>query len=110
MKNKKFEKERDRLNELILKHSGISIKRFMSLDSKVYKDGEVPLKYKELTGLAASLVMRCDDCIKYHLTQCRKIGVSNGELDEIFSIALVVGGSIVIPHIRRAFDFWYDEE
>ncbi|MFO7735645.1 MAG: carboxymuconolactone decarboxylase family protein, partial [bacterium] len=72
MKDKKFEKERIRLNELILKHSGTSIKRFMSLDSKVYRDGEVPLKYKELVGLAASLVMRCDDCIKYHLTQCRK--------------------------------------
>lgn len=110
MKNRKFEKERSRLNELILKNSGTSIKRFMSLDSKVYRDGKVPLKYKELTGLAASLVLRCDDCIRYHLTQCRNAGVSNEELDEILSIALVVGGSVVIPHIRRAFDFWYDKK
>ena len=79
-------------------------KRFFSLDSQVYREGNIPVKYKEMMGLVASMVLRCDDCITYHLVRCRQEGVSMEELVEAMSIALIVGGSIVIPHLRRAYE------
>jgi len=101
-----FKKERERLNEIVLEKGGTNIKRFFSLDGKVYENGALPAKTKELLGLVASMVLRCDDCINYHLIQCKKEGVSDAELEETFSVALIVGGSIVIPHLRRAFGVW----
>lgn len=80
-------------------------KRFFSLDHQTYQDGALPLKTKELLGLVASMVLRCDDCIAYHIDQCVKVGVSDEEIWESFDVALIVGGSIVIPHLRRAVEF-----
>ena len=101
-----FRQERQRLQNLMQAKAGLSTKRFLSLDSQVYREGALDLKSKELLGLVASLVLRCDDCISYHLDRCRQEGVSEAELDEALSIGLVVGGSITIPHIRRAWEFW----
>jgi AhpD family alkylhydroperoxidase len=105
-KIEKFQKERERLNKIVMKYSSTNIKRFYSIDSQVYKEGALPIKTKELLGLVASLVLRCDDCVKYHIVQCHKEGVKDEELDEALAIALVVGGSITIPHLRRAFEAW----
>jgi AhpD family alkylhydroperoxidase len=80
-------------------------KRFFSLDGQAYRDGALPAKTKELLGLVASMVLRCDDCIAYHIDQCVKAGVADEELWEAFDVALIVGGSIVIPHLRRAVEF-----
>ncbi|MEW6412030.1 MAG: carboxymuconolactone decarboxylase family protein [Candidatus Zixiibacteriota bacterium] len=102
----KFKKERERLNEHILSRDNINIKRFFGIDTAVYRDGALDAKTKELLGLVASLVLRCDDCIAYHLIQSRDQGVTDEEFDEVMSVGLVVGGSITIPHIRRAYDFW----
>lgn len=103
-----FKLERERLNQIVLEKGGTNIKRFFSLDGKVYENGALPAKTKELLGLVASMVLRCDDCINYHLIQCKKAGVLDKELEETFSVALIVGGSIVIPHLRRAFGIWED--
>ncbi|MCX6639657.1 MAG: carboxymuconolactone decarboxylase family protein [bacterium] len=103
-----FKKERERLNEVVLKYSGLEIKRFYSLDSQVYRNGALPAATKELLGLVASLVLRCDDCITYHVGQCFDAGVSDEQFQETMAIGLVVGGSITIPHLRRAFDAWYE--
>ncbi len=100
----KFWKERERLNELVLKDTDRVTKRFFSLDSQAYREGNIPVRYKELMGLVASMVLRCDDCITYHLVRCKQEGVSREELVEAMSIALVVGGSIVIPHLRGAYE------
>lgn len=105
-KVKNFLLERDRLNRLVMGYCGNNIKRFYSLDSSVYQDGALSRKEKELLGLVASLVLRCDDCITYHLIRCRESGVSSEELDETLSVGLVVGGSVVIPHLRRALEIW----
>jgi AhpD family alkylhydroperoxidase len=105
-KIQKFQKERERLNKILMKYGGTNIKRFYSIDSQVYKAGALPAKTKELLGLVASLVLRCDDCVKYHIIRCYEEKVKDDELDEVLSIALVVGGSITIPHLRRAFDAW----
>ena len=92
-----FTEEREALNELVLAKANLEIKRFFSLDSQAYRDGELPAKTKEMLGLVASLVLRCDDCIAYHVGRCREQGVSDGELQEVLAVGLVVGGSIVIP-------------
>jgi AhpD family alkylhydroperoxidase len=105
-KIEKFKEERERLNQIVMKYGGTEIKRFYSLDSQVYRKGALPSKTKELLGLVASLVLRCDDCIKYHIIQCHQEGVKDDELQEALSIGLVVGGSITIPHLRRAFEAW----
>ena len=99
-----FRKERERLNEAILGSGNLNIKRFFALDTRTYEDGALDGRTKELLGLAASMVLRCDDCITYHLVRCKEEGVSDDELMETFSVSLVVGGSIVIPHLRRAVD------
>lgn len=96
---------RKRMNERILEHDNQVVRRFFALDTQTYKDGALPLKTKEMLGLVASLVLRCDDCISYHIAQCRAAGVDRDEFFEVFSVGLVVGGSIVIPHLRRAVDF-----
>lgn len=99
-------KERERLNEMVMKYGDLIIKRFYNLDSQVYNDGAISKKMKELMGLVASLVLRCDECIMYHIHQCYKEGVIDEELKEALSIALIVGGSITIPHLRRAIKAW----
>ena len=101
-----FKSEREELNEKMLSYSDKNMKRFLSLDSAIYKDGELSRKTKELMGLVASTVLRCDDCISYHLGTCDSEKVTDRELIEAFDIALMVGGSITIPHIRRALDMW----
>lgn len=100
----RFREFRERLNERILEEGTIEIRRFFALDSRVYEDGALPARTKELLGLVASMVLRCDDCITYHLIRCREEGIDVEEIYEAFSVALVVGGSIVIPHLRRAVD------
>jgi len=101
---------RKRMNERILEHDNQVVRRFFALDTQTYKDGALNLKTKELLGLVASLVLRCDDCISYHIAQCRDAGVNRDEFFEAFSVGLVVGGSIVIPHLRRAVDFLDQQE
>ena len=91
------------MNERILSADNLDIKRFFSLDSAVYREGKLPKPTKELLGLVASAVLRCDDCVLYHLIRCTEEGLSDPEIHEALSIALVVGGSITIPHLRRAF-------
>ncbi len=105
-KIKKFQKERERLNRIVMKYGGTNIKRFYNIDSQVYKAGALSAKNKELLGLVASLVLRCDDCVKYHIIRCHEEKVNDHELEEALAIALVVGGSITIPHLRRAFEAW----
>ena len=102
----RFQQERSRLNELVMKYAGRGIKRFYSIDAQVYEPGALPAKTKELLGLVASVVLRCDDCVRYHLINCHQQGVASAELEEALAIAMVVGGSITIPHIRRAFAAW----
>ena len=99
-----FRRFRERMNERILSADNLEIKRFFALDSRTYEAGALPVKTKELLGLVASLVLRCDDCITYHVIRCKEEGVSDAEFFETFSVGLVVGGSIVIPHLRRAVD------
>ena len=99
-----FRKERERLNKRILETANLTTKRFFALDDQCYKDGVLPARTKELMGLVGSLVLRCDDCIAYHVIRCAEEGFRDEELQEAFSVGLVVGGSIVIPHLRRAVD------
>ena len=96
---------RQRMNERILAEPNQVVRRFFALDTQAYQAGALDVKTKELLGLVASLVLRCDDCISYHVAQCRESGVNRDEMFEAFSVGLVVGGSIVIPHLRRAVDF-----
>jgi AhpD family alkylhydroperoxidase len=96
---------RRRMNERILAEPNQVVRRFFALDTQTYQAGALDLKTKELLGLVASMVLRCDDCISYHVAQCKDAGVNRDEMFEAFSVALVVGGSIVIPHLRRAVDF-----
>jgi AhpD family alkylhydroperoxidase len=97
-----FRHFREKMNAAILEAGNLNINRFFALDTRTYESGALPAKTKELLGLVASLVLRCDDCITYHLVRCREEGVSNPEFYDAFAVALVVGGSIVIPHLRRA--------
>ena len=99
-----FEAYRARMNERILDIDHLGIKRFFNLDTQAYTDGALDARTKELLGLAASLVLRCNDCIDYHILQCVQAGWSDAELYEAFNVALVVGGSIVIPHLRHAVE------
>jgi len=101
-----FDNERARLNEIVMRYAGQEIKRFYSLDHQAYRDGALPGKIKELMGFVASLALRCDDCIKYHVGECHRSGVSDAEFEEAAAIGLVVGSSIAIPHLRRAYEAW----
>lgn len=93
---------REKMNARILESDNLEIKRFFALDTRAYEDGALPVKTKELLGLVASLVLRCDDCVTYHVIRCREEGVTRPEFLEAFNVGLVVGGSITIPHLRRA--------
>ena len=101
-----FNDYRSKMNEVILSQKNLTLNRFFNLDMHAYADGAIDAKTKEMLGLVASMVLRCDDCIKYHLEQCKKAGVTTDEVFEIFSVANIVGGTIVIPHTRRAVEFW----
>ena len=103
-KIKEFREYRERMNEKILAADNKVIKRIYNIDTNTYMDGALPAKVKEMLGLATSMVLRCDDCIKYHLEKCYEHGVTTEELFEVF--ADVVGGTIVIPHLRRAVEYW----
>ena len=100
-----FDAFRSRMNDLILGAGNLTLNRFFALDQRAYEPGALGTKTKEMLGLVASLVLRCDDCIAYHVAQCREAGVDRDEFFEVLSVGLVVGGSIVIPHLRRAVDF-----
>jgi AhpD family alkylhydroperoxidase len=99
-----FRAHRRKMNEKILASDHLGIKRFFRLDGAAYEDGALPANTKELIGLVASAVLRCDDCIDYHLIQCVKAGYTDAELHDALNVALIVGGSIVIPHLRHAFE------
>ena len=102
---REFTEFRQRMNERILAEPNQVVRRFFALDTQTYQPGALDVKTKELLGLVASMVLRCDDCISYHVAQCKEAGVTRDEMFEAFSVGLVVGGSIVIPHLRRAVDF-----
>jgi len=102
----KYNEYRSRMNERILSVDNKVIKRIFNVDTNAYTVGALPVKTKELMGLVASLVLRCDDCIKYHLLKCRENNVTEEELFEVLGIATLVGGTIVVPHMRRAVEFW----
>lgn len=104
-----FRARRKALNELVFRYAGRNMKRFWTLDGQAYAgDTALPAKTKELLGLVASLVLRCDDCVMYHADQCMQAGVTSAEFEEALNIGLVAGGSITIPHLRRAFKAWED--
>lgn len=98
-----FHKFRSEMNDKILNSNFNDFKKFFALDAKAYHEGKIPAKYKEMMGLVASMVLRCNDCIFYHLEQCIKLGSTRDEIYEAMNIALIVGGSIVIPYLRYAF-------
>ena len=99
-----FDRYRAAMNEKLLDSNHLGIKRFFALDTQAYEDGALDKRTKELMGLVASAVLRCDDCITYHIKQCAAIGVNRDEFLDAFNVALVVGGSITIPHLRRAIE------
>jgi AhpD family alkylhydroperoxidase len=102
---KEFNEFRQKMNERILGTDNRAIKRFFGVDTLTYEPGALDARTKEMLGLVASMVLRCDDCISYHIIQCKKEGVTDQEMFDIFSVALTVGGSIVIPHLRRGVAF-----
>lgn len=101
-----FNDYRRRMNDVILSKNNLVIKRLWNLDTNTYADGALDKKTKEMLGLVASMVLRCDDCIKYHLGTCYELGITTKEVYEIFAVANIVGGTIVIPHTRRAAEYW----
>ncbi len=101
-----FNEYREKMNEVILDKENLVIKRLWNLDTNTYAAGALDVKTKELMGLVASMVLRCDDCIKYHLGKAHELKVSTAELYEVFAVANIVGGTIVIPHTRRAAEYW----
>ena len=104
-----FNEYRSKMNEVILSKNNLVMKRLWNLDTNTYDDGALPKKTKEMLGLVASMVLRCDDCIKYHVEKCHELGVTTEELYEIFAVANIVGGTIVIPHTRRAAEYWEED-
>lgn len=101
-----FNNYRTKMNEVILSKNNLVMKRLWNLDTNTYEDGALDKKTKEMLGLVASMVLRCDDCIKYHLGKAHELGITTEEVYEIFAVANIVGGTIVIPHTRRAAEFW----
>lgn len=106
MKITQFNEGREDLNRIVMKYSNRDIKKFYSLDAQIWKDGALPRRTKELLGLVASLVLRCDDCVTHHLIHCHKQGITSEEVSEALSIGLLIGGSITIPTVRKAFAIW----
>jgi len=105
---KEFNEYRSKMNEKIMSSDSLIIKRIFNLDTHAYQDGALSTKSKELIGLTCSLVLRCDDCVKYHLGKCKDAGFTTEEVHEAMGVATLIGGTIVIPHLRRAFEFWED--
>lgn len=101
-----FNEYRTRMNEKIMGGDNLILKRIFNLDTNTYAAGTVDLVTKEMIGLACSMVLRCDDCVKYHLGKCKELGVTDQQVQEVFSIATLIGGTIVIPHLRRAVEYW----
>lgn len=101
-----FNDYREKMNEVILGKDNLVMKRLWNLDTNTYAEGALDVKTKELLGLVASMVLRCDDCIKYHLGKAHEQGTTTEELYEVFAVANIVGGTIVIPHTRRAAEYW----
>ncbi|HWA32595.1 MAG TPA: carboxymuconolactone decarboxylase family protein [Cyclobacteriaceae bacterium] len=103
---KQFNDYRARMNEKISESDSLIIKRIFNLDTNAYAPGALDVKAKELIGLTCSLVLRCDDCVKYHLGKCKELGFNTAEVNEAMGVATLIGGTIVIPHLRRAFEYW----
>jgi AhpD family alkylhydroperoxidase len=101
-----FNEYRAKMNEVILGKQNLVINRLFNLDTNTYAEGALSTQTKEMLGLVASMVLRCDDCIKYHLGKCWEQGITTEQVYEIFAVANIVGGTIVIPHTRRAAEFW----
>ena len=101
-----FNAYRSKMNDKILASDSLIIKRIFNLDTNAYTEGSLDLKSKELIGLTCSLVLRCDDCVRYHLGKCKEVGLKTEEVNEAMGIATLIGGTIVIPHLRRAFEYW----
>ncbi len=101
-----FNDYRSRMNEKILGADNLVLKRLFNLDTNTYQEGALSTQVKEMLGLVASMVLRCDDCVKYHLEKCKEQGVTTAQMFEIFAVANIVGGTIVIPHTRRAVEYW----
>ena len=101
-----FNNYRLKMNDRILSSESKVIKRIYNIDTNTYLEGALPTKTKEMLGLVSSMVLRCDDCVKYHLQKCKELHVTDQELFEIFEVATLVGGTIVIPHLRKAVEFW----
>jgi AhpD family alkylhydroperoxidase len=104
----KYQQERERMHKKVMEFASKNMKTFHHLDFETYRSGALDAKTKQMMGLVASLVLRCEDCITYHLYRCKEEGVSSDELEEAMMVALMVGGSIVIPHLRRAVDTWFE--
>jgi AhpD family alkylhydroperoxidase len=101
-----FNAYRSKMNDKIMASESLIIKRIFNLDTNAYTEGHLDLKTKELIGLTCSLVLRCDDCVKYHLGKCKEVGITTEEVNEAMGISTLIGGTIVIPHLRRAFEYW----
>jgi AhpD family alkylhydroperoxidase len=101
-----FNGYRSKMNEKIMASDSLIIKRIFNLDTNAYTEGHLDIKSKELIGLTCSLVLRCDDCVRYHLGKCQEIGFKTEEIQEAMGVATLIGGTIVIPHLRRAFEYW----
>lgn len=101
-----FNSYRSKMNEKIMASDSLIIKRIFNLDTNAYAEGHLDIRSKELIGLTCSLVLRCDDCVKYHLGKCKEVGLTTDEVNEAMGVATLVGGTIVIPHLRRAFEYW----
>jgi len=105
-----FNDYRSQMNEKILDNNNLVIKRIFNLDTNAFNEGALDIKTKELLGLACSMVLRCDDCVKYHLGKCQEVGITKEQVYEAFAIANLIGGTIVIPHLRRAAEYWDELE
>lgn len=101
-----FNDYRARMNDKIMASDSLIIKRIFNLDTNAYTEGSLDVRTKELIGLTCSLVLRCDDCVKYHLGKCKELCIATSEVQEAMGIATLIGGTIVIPHLRRAFEYW----
>jgi len=105
-KVEEFNSYRSKMNERILASDNKIVKRIYNLDTNAFSAGALDVKTKEMLGLSSSMVLRCDDCVKYHLGKCYEVGCTDAEIDEVFGIATLIGGTIVIPHLRRAVEYW----
>lgn len=101
-----FNQYRSDMNDKIMQADNLVLKRLFNLDTNTYQAGSISVDVKEMIGLACSMVLRCDDCVKYHLGKCHEVGITTEQIFEVFAIANIIGGTIVIPHLRRAVEYW----